>query len=382
VQRTLLISVAVCLLVSMVPCTQGRASSLSALEYEELYRWLVRAKKDCDRMLAGARRDLKPLAFRSESEVLIHDTTLINEWRPKDHYKATFTAHSTALRTLLLKMDFAGSGFKVGPDTVSFLTVHRMLDSLRKDLEVDAGKATRGQLENALEKLRDDKLRPLSLHIGKLLKALEEKVQGAERLSRREGGKSVPGTKAKSPESKFTYIWLVRAEKDLRRLEAFVKTSNADAALAGTDVLIHEKSGLNEWCLHPQLRCGMKALREALEGCLKRLDMGNAGFRLNGQLVRASSLTQLLSGFEKGIEDDWGDADAHEYEKAKTSLAEKTIPEALALVEALKGWVRMSCPDADLVDRTEGLVASPLPSNMGKITEIVIEESYIPLKLK
>ena len=314
-----------------------RIPGLTKSETVQLYRWLYRLDKDIDELSMAVHKDKIALKKRKEgtnvySDVLVHDRSFTNEWRLKDYIQNTFKAHIVVLEPLLKKLHTVSEGFEIDGKKQPYTCLIDSVEKLTEDIGTDAGTPQWDKLERALKKLEGSK--PYILMYAKnrcsvIKRTLKRQFPAFAAVEEQEA-KLLEAPKAiQSPEERNAFTWMLRALADVKAIEKQAEVdSKYEYRLAENEVIIHDKSGYNEWFLKPFGQRAVNAFVCALDDHFENFDRQSGESYYEAAIDKVKKLTRSLKM-------DGGRANQKNQDKAFANL----ISRAKLAAEAMKAAI-------------------------------------------
>ena len=280
-----------------------RIPGLTKSETVQLYRWLYRLDKDIDELTMAVHKDRLALNERKKghnvySDVLVHDRSFTNEWRLKDYIQNTFKAHIMVLEPLLEKLHTVSEGYTIDGKKEPYTRLIDSVEKLTEDIGVDRGTAQWHMLERALKRLEGGK--PYILMYAKnrcsaIKRTLKRQFPAFASVEEQEAKLLAAPKAIQSPEERNAFIWMLRALADVKAIEQQAQVdSKYEYRLAENEVIIHDKSGYNEWFLKPFGRRAIKAFDCALEDHFENFDRQSGESYYEAAIDKMNKLTRSL----------------------------------------------------------------------------------------
>ena len=315
-----------------------RIPGLTKSETVQLYRWLYRLDKDIDELSMAVHKERIALKERKNgshvfSDVLIHDRSFTNEWRLKDYIQSTFKAHIIVLEPLLEKLHSVSEGFEIDGKKQPYTCLVDSVEKLTEDICVDSGAAQWDKLEKALNRLEGGK--PYILMYTKnrcsaIKRTLQRQFPAFASVEEQEAKLVLSPKSIQSPEERSAHTWMARALCDVQAIEAQADVdSKYEYRLAENEVIIHDKSGYNEWFLKPFGQRAVNALVCALQEHFENFD------RQSGETYYQSAIDKMKK-LNKSLKWDAGRANQQNQDKAFGNLIERAKVAAESIKAAME----------------------------------------------
>jgi hypothetical protein len=149
--------------------------------------------------------------------------------------------------------------------------------------------------------------------------------------------------------------WLVRVSKDVDDIKlAADRELDSEEGSLENEILIHDRSGMNEWILKPHFRQRMVAFAEVLKPLLARFSLMSEGFTCDGKTVAYVKLCSELKKLDNGIEIDLGNPSRKQLVNALEKLRDKKLAKIRAYLDAIFGNLFKLFPDTKDIVSEEG----------------------------